>query len=90
MSKDFELNSQNENKAVRKLVLYIFGIVLISTLMLAFNTGLIFSLAFGLKNFLPAFPGSNEFIQLIIYLGPVILLYFEWYAWDVLTSGRIR
>jgi hypothetical protein len=28
--------------------------------------------------------------QLIIYTLPILLLFLEWYAWDILTSGRRR
>lgn len=85
---DTETNPQVENRAVRKLVLYILGVVLVSAAMLAVNTGMIFALSQGVTTLLPEWTGIRQPIQMLIFLGPVLLLYLEWYLWDVITSRR--
>jgi hypothetical protein len=87
---DQETNPGAENRAVRRLVLYVLGIVLVSAALLAVNTGLIFSLAQGISSVLPATIGIPQLVQLLIFVGPVLLLYLEWYVWDVMTSRRVR
>jgi hypothetical protein len=88
MQQDY--NAQNENRAVFKLVLYILGVILVSALMLAVNTGLVFSLAQGIATLLPEMIGVPQFVQLIIFVGPVVLLYLEWYVWDVMVVRKVR
>ncbi len=83
---DTETNPRVENRAVRKLVLYILGVVLVSAAMLAVNTGMIFALSQGVTTLLPEWIWIRQPIQMLIFLGPVLLLYLEWYLWDVITS----
>jgi hypothetical protein len=85
-----EINQKIENRAVRKLVLYVIGIIFVSSILFAINTGLVFSLAQGIAGLLPDLPGASQLIQLVIFIGPVFLLYLEWYVWDVLTARRVR
>ena len=87
---DPETNAKIENRAVRRLVLYILSIILTSTVMLAINTGLIFSLARGIVSLFPEWNGLQQFVQFVIFLGPVVLLYLEWYVWDVISARQIR
>ena len=82
-----------ERKAVRQLFVYIFGEVILSVLLLAINAGMVFGLVQALGWLFPRFDVSDELSpsalpQLIIYTFPVLLLFLEWYAWDILTSAR--
>ena len=84
-----------ERKALRQLLLYIFGEVLISVLLIAINAGMVFGLVQALGWMFPRLDATDEFSpsalpQLIIYTLPILLLFLEWYAWDILTSGRRR
>jgi hypothetical protein len=90
MSPDPEYSSQTENKAVRKLVLYVLLIVFVSAILLAINTGMIYSLAQGVSQQLPDLPMIPQIAQLFIFVGPVTLLYLEWYVWDVISARRVR
>ncbi|MEQ1825955.1 MAG: hypothetical protein ABL921_08400 [Pirellula sp.] len=85
-----EYVSAIENSAVRRLVAYVLGIVLVSAVFLAINTGLVFSLAQGVSSILPEMIGLPQLVQLTMFVGPVFLLYLEWYVWDVLTVRRVR
>jgi hypothetical protein len=84
-----------ERKALRQLMLYIFGEVIVSIFLLAINAGMVFGLVQALGWLFPRFDVSDELSpsalpQLIIYTLPVLLLFLEWYAWDILTSRRRR
>ena len=80
---------RSENRAVLRLVVYIFGVVLVSSVLLALNTGMFFALSQGVKSLLPSMDGLSQLIQFANYICPVILLYLEWYAWDVISSRRL-
>jgi hypothetical protein len=84
-----------ERKALRQLLLYIFGEVIVSIFLLAINAGMVFGLVQALGWLFPRFDVSDELSpsalpQLIIYTLPVLLLFLEWYAWDIMTSSRRR
>ncbi|MEI6524422.1 MAG: hypothetical protein WCP62_00235 [Planctomycetota bacterium] len=84
-----------ERKALRQLLLFIFGEVIISVILLAINAGMVFGLVQALGWLFPRFDVSDELSpsalpQLIIYTLPVVLLFLEWYAWDILSSFRNR
>ena len=78
-----------ENRAVLRLVVYIFGVILVSSFLLALNTGMFFALSQGVKSLLPSMDGLSQLIQFANYICPVILLCLEWYAWDVISSRRL-
>ena len=84
---------QAERKALRQLILFIFGETHISVALLALNAGMVFGLVQALGWLFPRFDLADELSpsaiqQLIIYTLPVLLLFLEWYAWDVLSSVR--
>ena len=69
------------------------GEVLISIFLIAFNAGLVFGMVQALGRLFPRFDFSDQLSpsalpQLIIYIVPILLLFLEWYAWDVITSLR--
>lgn len=78
-----------ENRAVLRLVVYIFGVILVSSFLLALNTGMFFALSQGVKSLLPSTDGLSQLFQFANYICPVILLCLEWYAWDVISSRRL-
>ena len=80
---------RTENRAVLRLVIYVFGVILVSCFLLALNTGMFFALSQGIKSLLPSMDGISQLIQYANYIGPIILLYLEWYAWDVISSRRL-
>ena len=84
-----------ERKAVRQLLLYIFGEVANILLLIAINAGMVFGLVQALGWMFPRLDATDELSpsalpQLIIYTLPILLLFLEWYAWDILTSVRRR
>ncbi len=83
-------DSRNENGAVLRLMIYVFGLIVVSCFLLALNTGMFFALTQELRSVLPELDGLSQLIQLANYICPVILLYLEWYAWDVLSSRRLH
>ncbi|MFM8571669.1 MAG: hypothetical protein ACKOAU_08755 [Pirellula sp.] len=95
MNSDMDPDQLAERKAIRQLLMLIFGEVIISVFLLALNAGMVFGLVQALGWLFPRFDISDELSpsalpQLIIYTFPVLLLFLEWYAWDVLTSGPRR
>ncbi|XZE44674.1 hypothetical protein SH467x_004288 [Pirellulaceae bacterium SH467] len=90
MVNDESTSSQQDRRAVWKLGGYILWIALVSTVLCAMNTGMVFALTKGLETKLPEFPGSNQLMQFMLAVVPVLLLFAEWYAWDILTTRRYR
>jgi len=90
MQRDNEQERLVESQALWKLSAYIFGVVAISALLLAVNAGMVFGLATTLATRFQNFPLIEQLTQYAIYVVPVLLLYLEWYAWDVLISIRRR
>ena len=93
MKTTIDPEQQSERKALRQLILFVFGETLISVVLLAINAGMVFGLVQALGWLFPRFDIADELSpsalqQLIIYTFPVLLLFLEWYAWDVLSSVR--
>jgi hypothetical protein len=85
-----EYDQSQESKALWRLALYIFGVVLASIMMLAVNAGMVFGLASVLDVAFQNILLIEPIIQYCIYVVPMLLLYLEWYAWDILVSARRR
>jgi len=85
-----EYDQSHESKALWRLAVYIFGVVLASIIMLAINAGMVFGLASVLDVAFQNIPLVEPIIQYSIYVVPMLLLYLEWYAWDILVSARRR
>lgn len=79
-----------ESRAIWKLSLYVLWICLVSSLLFAVNTGMVFAFSKGVESKLPSIMGIDQIVQFCLFLLPVVLLYAEWYAWDVLTTRRGR
>lgn len=90
MQREKEQDRLEESQALWKLSAYIFGVIAISALLLAVNSGMVFGLATSLGSQLQYFPLIEPLTQYAIYVVPVLFLYLEWYAWDVLISIRRR
>jgi|GEM_PF-630046 len=86
MSLQTETDPKIENRAVVRLALYIGWFVLVSALLLTINTWMIYSLALGVAKIFANIPGISILSQLLIFIGPMVLLYLEWFAWDVIYS----
>ncbi len=91
MSEPLTQDQIAEKRAVRQLIWTIFREIFISIILLAINAGMVFGLVQALGSIFPRLDISDELTpsalpQLIIYLVPVMLLFLEWHAWDILTS----
>jgi hypothetical protein len=91
MSEPLTQDQIAEKRAVRQLIWTIFREIFISIILLAINAGMVFGLVQALGSIFPRLDVSDELTpsalpQLIIYLVPVMLLFLEWHAWDILTS----
>jgi hypothetical protein len=83
---------REERRAARQLLWYIFREIVVSIILLAINAGMVFGLVQALGNVFPSLDVSDEITpsalpQLVIYIVPVLLLFLEWYAWDILASS---
>lgn len=85
-----EYDRRQETKALWKLAVYIFGVVIASIVMLAINAGMVFGLASVLGTAFRNGPINELIVQYAIYVLPVLLLYLEWFAWDILVTTRRR
>lgn len=90
MTMDTDYDPTLEKRALRRLVLYVLWIIFLASMLLALNTGLVFSLAQGLSTALPHAIGVPQMVQLLIYVGPVVLLCLEWYVWDIVSARRFK
>ncbi len=90
MSATSEYDPKTENRAVIRLALYILWFVVVSSLLLSINTWMIYSLSQGVAKLLPNIPGIPILVQLVVFIGPMVLLYLEWFAWDVIYAHRLR
>jgi hypothetical protein len=79
-----------ESRAIWKLSLYVLWVCLVSALLFAVNTGMVFAFFKGIESELPSLLGMDQIIQFSLFIFPIVLLYAEWYAWDVLTTRRVR
>lgn len=79
-----------ESRSIWKLSLYVLWICLVSSVLFAVNTGMVFAFSKGIESKLPNLIGMDQFVQFCLFIFPIILLYAEWYAWDVLTTRRVR
>jgi len=87
MTPDPEHNPRAENKAAFGLTVYIFCIVAVSSVLLIVNTAMVFSLTQGTSSLLPAIP---MLAQILVFTLPMLLLYLEWYLWDVFAARLLR
>ena len=88
MLTDSEYDPKTENRAAIFLAAYILYFVIVSALLLAINTWMIYSLAQGTSKLLPDVYAVTLLVQLLIFVGPMVLLYLEWFAWDVVYAQR--
>lgn len=72
-------------RARRFLAIYILGYVILSSLLLLLNVGMVYSLYSGLAILIPE-SFSKQIGQLVLLLGPFLLLFLEWYLYDLLTQ----
>ncbi len=86
MSSNLEYNPKAENRAAFRLALYAIWLVIVSSLLLAINTWMIYGLSQAASKLLPEIEGITFALQLLIFIGPMVLLYLEWFAWDVLFA----
>jgi len=75
-----------ENRAAFRFALYTIWLVCVSSILLAINTWMIYALSQGMAKLLPAIQGITFLLQMLIFIGPMVLLYLEWFAWDVVFS----
>jgi hypothetical protein len=90
MGADQDLERKLERRAVRQLAIYTLMVILISVLLLGLNAGLVFGLATTVGESLQFLPLIGPMTQFAIFILPVLLLFVEWYVWDVLSSSRRR
>ncbi len=89
MPPESDYDSKIENQAAFRLSVYVLGFVIISSVLLVINTWMIYSLAQGTATLLQI-PNTSILVQLLIFIGPMVLLFLEWFAWDVIFANRAR
>ncbi len=90
MPPESDYDRKLENRAAFRLSVYVLGFVIISAVLLVINTWMIFSLAQGIAKLLEQIPYISILVQLLIFIGPMVLLFLEWFAWDVIYANRVR
>jgi hypothetical protein len=72
-------------RARRALALYIAGFILVSSLLLVLNVGMVYSLYTGIAIFIPE-SFARQIGQLLLLIGPFMLLFLEWYLYDLIRQ----
>ena len=90
MPPESDYDRKLENRSAFRLSVYVLGFVIISAVLLVINTWMIFSLAQGIAKLLQQIPYISILVQLLIFIGPMVLLFLEWFAWDVIYANRVR
>lgn len=80
-SDDFE-----GRRAIWNLVIYVVATMLLSSVALIINVGLVYALYTGIAQFIVAEAYSKQLGQFILLLGPFLLLFPEWLLYDILVS----
>jgi hypothetical protein len=82
-------NSPSTFRQYAGLATFSFFTVLFSGVALVFNAALVFALYQGSLQFLPPWFAMVQLGQLILFVGPMLLLFLEWLLWDY-VSVRFR
>jgi hypothetical protein len=70
-------------RARRALALYLAGFIFVSCILLILNVGMVYSLYTGIAILIPD-PFAKQIGQLLLLVGPFILLFVEWYLFDLI------
>ena len=73
-------------RALRYLALYVFVTMLVSCIALIVNVGLIYALYTGVAQYMITEAYSKKIGQLVLLLGPFMLLFPEWLLYDILVA----
>jgi hypothetical protein len=73
-------------RAIGRLALYVLLTVAVSCIALLFNVGLIYALYTGVAQFAINEAYSKRIGQLVLLVGPFLLLFPEWMFYDMLVA----
>ncbi len=68
------------------LAIYVFVTMLVSCVALIINVGLIYALYTGIAQFVITEAYSKKLGQLVLLIGPFMLLFPEWLVYDILAA----
>jgi hypothetical protein len=81
----------NEDRPARRfLAVYILFVVVVSSLLFVFNMGIVFALTRGIEAKFSATLGITGIVQFLLFVIPILLVFAEWYLWDILLAKRYR
>ena len=80
----------SESKARRFLTGYILFVICVSSLLFIFNMGIVYALTRGIESRFSETFGIAGIVQFLLFVLPVILVFAEWYLWDILLAKRYR
>jgi hypothetical protein len=72
-------------RARRALAFYIAGFMFVSSLLLILNVGMVYSFYTGIAIFIPE-TFARQIGQLLLLIGPFMLLFLEWYLYDLIRQ----
>ena len=90
MNSNVDYDPKTENRAALRLAIYAIWLVIVSSVLLAINTWMIYALSQGTAKLLPDIEVIAFAMQSLIFVGPMVLLYLEWFAWDVVFAHVLR
>ena len=82
---------QKQNaKALWRLFGYIMWVSVISAVMCAFNTALVYALIRGLEPVVAGYGWGQPTLKYSMAILPALLVFAQWHTWDLLSQRRLR
>lgn len=75
-------------KASKKLWGYVLWVLFVSAVLCSLNTALVYALVRGLEPVLTEYMWGQPVMKYSLAIVPVLLVFAQWHAWDLLTSRR--
>jgi hypothetical protein len=86
-----EQDFQSEDRNARRfLAIYVLFVVVVSSFLFVFNMGIVFALTRGIEAKFSSTLGITGIVQFLLFVIPILLIFAEWYLWDILLAKRYR
>jgi hypothetical protein len=81
-------DDRDKRQAWWRLLAYVFVVVAISCFLLILNVGIVYTLFAGVAQFTLQESYAQKVGQFLLFIGPFLLLFPEWYVYDVFIGPR--
>lgn len=81
-------DNQNHGAAVARLALYVLATIVISSVLLILNVGVVYAVFASIASATLSGDTARYVGQFVLFTGPFLLLFPEWLLYDLLVSPR--